>query len=181
MSRAEKIQFNISSRDSLLDLDNSYAIDNQNKFRGQNIEIEIKVPVGKKIRFDESVTRKLNEINIRIKRQYNNDRVIGIDIEPDEDNFWYRAGVDYTMQEDGSLKSSDGSPVSRPDDNYRYNKNDSIELEKTIEQKKQELKELEDKKVKQKPVPNAVIIKKTDNEKFTITGNASPVYSLLQI
>lgn len=180
-NRAESIQYNITYRDSLLDLENSYAIDKQSKFRGQNIEIEIQVPAGKKIRFDESVTRKLNEINIKIKRQRNNQRIIDIDIDPDEENFWYRAGIDYTMQEDGTLKASDGSPDIKMDDNYRYKKNDSIELEKTIEQKRQELKDLEEKKANQKSIPNAVILKKADSAVFTITSSASPVYSLLHI
>jgi phage shock protein PspC (stress-responsive transcriptional regulator) len=179
--RADKIQYNIVSRDSLLDLDNSYTIDKESKFRGQNVEIEIKIPVGKKIRFDESVKRKLNEINIKIKRQRNNQRIIDIDIDQDEENFWYRAGIDYTMQEDGTLKASDGSPDIKMDDNYRYKKNDSIELEKTIEQKRQELKDLEEKKATQKSIPNAVILKKADSAVFTITGSASPVYSLLHI
>lgn len=180
-NRAEKIQYHISSSDSILDLENSYAIDKQSKFRGQNIEIEIKVPVGKKIRFDESVIHKLKEIKVNIKRKKNSDRIVDIDFDNDEENFWYRSGIDYTMQEDGTLKASDGSQDTRPDDNYRYKKNDSIELEKSIEQKKQELKDLEEKKANQKTIPNAVIIKKADSAVFTITNSASPVYSLLHI
>ena len=55
MRRAEKIQYSVYSKDSVLDLSNGYAIDKDSKFRGQQVEIEIQVPVGKKIRFDESV------------------------------------------------------------------------------------------------------------------------------
>jgi hypothetical protein len=57
MNRAQRTQYTVTSKDSILDLSNSYAIDKESKFRVQNIELEIYVPVGKKIRFDESVKR----------------------------------------------------------------------------------------------------------------------------
>ena len=48
-------------RDTVLDVANGYAIDKDSKFRGKHVEIEILVPVGKQIRFDESVQKKLND------------------------------------------------------------------------------------------------------------------------
>ena len=51
--RAKKFSINVYSRDSVLDLGSGYAIDKE-QIRGQHVEIEILVPVGKKIRFDES-------------------------------------------------------------------------------------------------------------------------------
>ena len=118
MRRAEKISYEVYSRDSVLDLANGYAVDKDSKFRGQQVEIEIFVPVGKKIRFDESVNNKLNPANIRIKRSYRRNRVVDIDV---EDDYWhrFRSGVDYVMGIDGSLKEVSGTGVIRSGD-YRY-------------------------------------------------------------
>ena len=78
--RAEKIQFSATSKDSVLDIGNGYAIDKDSKFRGQNVEVEILVPAGKKIRFDESVKRKLNSIHVKVKRSERRNRVKGLEI-----------------------------------------------------------------------------------------------------
>lgn len=119
ISRAGKIRFDIVSRDSILDIDNGYAIDKDSKFRGQFVEVEIHVPVGKKIRFDESVKRKLNSINVRVEKSYRRDRVVGVTIDED-DHFNYIAGVDYTMSAGGELIGPGGEKTSKPDDTYRY-------------------------------------------------------------
>jgi phage shock protein PspC (stress-responsive transcriptional regulator) len=78
--RAERIQYTASSKDSVLDLASGYAIDKDSKFRLQQVEIEIQIPVGKKIRFDESVTEKLNPVNFRIRRTYRRKRIVDIQI-----------------------------------------------------------------------------------------------------
>lgn len=124
--RAEKIRFSAVSRDSVLDLDNGYAIDKNSKFRGQNVEVEIQVPVGKKIRFDESVRQKLNSINVRVKRSYRRNKVTGLEIDGDDHSFRYRTNVDYTMSIGGELKGPDGENVipERKND-YRYGQPDS--------------------------------------------------------
>src|SRR5688572_4359712 len=64
-TRAEQIQYTVVSKDSILDIPNGYAISKESKFRGQTVELIIQVPVGKKLRFDESVTRKLQTVQIR--------------------------------------------------------------------------------------------------------------------
>ncbi len=141
MSRAEKIQYAAYSRDSVLDLGSGYSIGKDSKFRGQQVEIEIMVPVGKKIRFDESVNDKLNPANIKVKRNNRRNRVVDIEMEND---YWhrFRSGIDYVMGIDGSLKAVSGSVIKSND--YRYDENDSIRIKKEIEIKKQELKELEE-------------------------------------
>jgi hypothetical protein len=153
LSRAEKIDFAVSSKDSLLDLDNAYIIDSDSKFRFQNVEIEILVPVGKKIYFDPSVERKLNSMDVKVSRSYRRNRLRNIEFETHDGEFEFVTGVDYIMGIDGDLKGSDGKPIVQPDNNYRYDEEvkplvDSIQLEKTIERKKQELKELEEKRIK---------------------------------
>lgn len=180
MSRAEKVQYSAYSRDSVLDLASGYAIDKDSKFRGQQVEIEILVPVGKRIRFDESVNNKLNPANIRVKRSYRRNRIVDIDVEED---YWhrFRSGVDYVMGIDGSLKDVSGNTDYRRSGDYRYEESDSIQIRKAIEIKKQELKELEELKNK-KTKPGAgnsesMEDSETDN---AFTSPISPVFSLVR-
>ena len=177
ISRAEKIQYAAYSRDSVLDLSNGYAIDKDSKFRGQQVEIEIQVPVGKKIRFDESVNYKLNPANIRIKRSSRRNRIVNIEV---DDDYWhrFRSGVDYVMGIDGSLKDVSGTTIKS--DDYRYDENDSIRIKKAIEIKRQELKELEELKNKEQTKPGAGNLESLDDKEDI--GNAfthSPVFSLV--
>ena len=177
IDRAEKIQYAAYSRDSVLDLSNGYAIDKESKFRGQQVEIEIQVPVGKRIRFDESVNNKLNPANIHVKRSYRRNRGINIEV---EDDYWhrFRSGVDYVMGIDGSLKDVSGSTIKS--DDYRYDENDSIRIRKAIEIKKQELKELEELKNKEQASPGAGNLESLDNkEDGAFTSSYSPVFSLV--
>ena len=55
ITRATQIQYDVISKDSILDLPSGFAISKDSKFRGQTVELIIQVPVGKKLRFDESV------------------------------------------------------------------------------------------------------------------------------
>jgi phage shock protein PspC (stress-responsive transcriptional regulator) len=174
MRRAEKIQYSVYSKDSVLDLSNGYAIDKDSKFRFQQVEIEILVPVGKKIRFDESVNDKLNPTSFRIKRSY---RRNGIDIRINDDVSMnrFRSNVDYIMGIDGSLKDTEGKSIIN--DDYRYQENDSIELKRSIEQKKQELKDLEEKQKKQKSTTWRK--KSMNDDDAAVASSPSPVFSLV--
>lgn len=180
MNRAEKIQYAVYSRDSVLDLANGYAIDKDSKFRGQQVEIEIMVPVGKKIRFDESVNSKLNPYNIRVKRSYRRNRIVDIDI---DDDYWhrFRSGVDYEMNIDGSLKEVGGSSYKSNSGGYRYDENDSIRIQQEIERKKLELKELEELK-KEKVRPASINEESMDDkdEDQAFASSFSPVFSLVK-
>lgn len=66
LRRAENIEYNVSSRDSVLLLGSGFSLTPQNKFRGQKAMVEIEVPTGKQIRFDHSVGEKLNPYDIRV-------------------------------------------------------------------------------------------------------------------
>lgn len=166
-SRAEKIVFDIASKDSILDLGNGYAIDKNSKFRGQNIEVEILVPVGKKIRFDESVREKLNSIHVKVRKSYRRNRITGLEIN-DEDRFSYRTDIDYTMGAGGELEGPGGEKtVTRSSGDYRYDQpaadttghpdqNEQIKKQLEAERKKKEesdnkIKELEEKLKSGKP------------------------------
>ncbi len=177
LSRAEKIQYAAFSRDSVLDLGSGYSIGKESKFRGQQVEIEIQVPVGRKIRFDESVNDKLNPAHINVKRSNRRNRVINIDVDND---FWhrFRSNVDYVMGIDGSLKPVSGSSIQSND--YRYDENDSVRVKKAIEIKKQELKELEQLRIRKQSRSAAVnpedSIKTAD---IFIASATLPVFSLV--
>ncbi len=187
IARAKKIQFNISSRDSVLDVGNGYTIDKESKFRGQQVEIEIQVPIGKMIRFDESVNDKLNTVNVRVRRSYRRNRVV--DVEIDDRNSRFRSGVDYIMGINGKLKTEGGDIIERQaDTEYRYpgtENNNADEIQKQIqeeERKKQESdKKIEELKKAIKPTAS-ISLKKKDLKKINgaIAIGPSPVSSLVQ-
>jgi hypothetical protein len=97
------------------------------------VMVVLKVPVGKKVRFDESVANRLHPFTIRINRsekwnRYRND----VDFDYD-DNFDYDTNVDYIMTEDG-LRRLDTQGNIVPEENTddkkgNKNENDSIQQE----------------------------------------------------
>lgn len=189
VDRANKIQYTIYSRDSILDLGNGYSISKESKFRGQQVEIEILVPIGKKIRFDESVDDKLNSVNVKVRRSYRRKRVVDIEIN-DGHSSRYRPGIDYIMGVNGELKDPNGTTVTtRPDNNYRYQSSDTNKTKKpakteTLEERKKRLEEeLKDINEKQKQQSPGAFIKENNEtkEKNTFSGDPSPVFSLVQI
>lgn len=186
-ARAEKIQYTVISKDSVLDLENGYAIDKQSKFRVQNVEIEIMVPVGKKLRFDESVYRKLNSLDIKVKRSYRRNRISGIEFTNEERSFRYSPGVDYVMGINGELINPNGkTETTEPDNNYRFEKEDSLpkddvqkeneQLRKQNEEKDRRIKELE--KNQQKSTGGSKQKAKINDNAFAI--GPSPMSSLVE-
>jgi phage shock protein PspC (stress-responsive transcriptional regulator) len=176
-NKAQKIQFNVSSKDSVLDLGSSLAIDKETKFRGQKVIVIIKVPAGKKIRFDETID-KLHSFNISINERNEWRRNGNQDWDINNESFGYKINVDYTMGADGQLKDENGAAVNtQPSNDYRYENNDSLNLEK----KKREVKELEEKLNKKGPKPS--VHKKKMNNKEPETSVAigpSPLSSLVE-
>jgi len=184
MSRAEKIQYHVSSKDSVLDLASGYAIDKTSKFRWQHVVVEILIPVGKKIRFDKSVNDKLNHGNFHFNRGNRIERRLSKRWRNGRSYYYYshylHSDTDYIMSSDGKLTDLSGNTntTTEQQNDYRYKGNqDSIELQKTIEQKKQELKELEEKQKKQKTTSyrKESVEDKDDN---SIADSPSPIISL---
>jgi phage shock protein PspC (stress-responsive transcriptional regulator) len=150
--RAEKIQYDVIYRDSVLDLGSGFAIDKDSKFRGQNVEIEVKVPVGKKIVFDQSIDDKLNVVSFkrnRNRRWYRD----GWDYDYDDTRRW-RTGVEFTMGADGILSSSGTArPMQSTPENGKYHYQDdnikqqpatSDDIQKQIEEERTRQKEAEE-------------------------------------
>lgn len=148
LARAEKINYDVHSMDSVLDIGSGYAIDKESKFRWQHVVVEIHIPVGKRIRFDRSVNEKLNPGNFDFNR--NGNRSSSISKRRRNGEYYYsysrylHSGTDYVMTAEGRLQDESGAPVER--DGYRYDdrEDDSIRINREIERKKQELKELEE-------------------------------------
>jgi hypothetical protein len=145
IQRAQHFTYAISSRDSLLDLASGFSISKNDKFRGQKVQINIQVPAGKKIRFDNSVREKLNPVKIgRRGRRRGNVEVIFND-----DYFWWRSNTDYVMQENGELTDLTGKKITADYNDYRYDhaQDDSARIEEQLKDKEREIEEL--KKMKQ--------------------------------
>jgi phage shock protein PspC (stress-responsive transcriptional regulator) len=117
IQRASKIQYHISSRDSILDLGNGYAIDKESKFRFQQVEIEIQIPAGKKIRFDASVEDKLEPMSYNVRRTTTTRSNGRVRITVNEHHSGsLPANVVYTMGVDNILRDDRGVPADT--DNY---------------------------------------------------------------
>ena len=192
-TRAGQIQYSISSIDSILDIGNGFAISKNSKYRGQMIELRIQVPVGKKLRFDESVTDKLNPVEIRMRDRRSRLRRARIDMDYN-DWFEYRTNVDYVMTDKGTLVDPNrpvettSSSKSQTGD-YRYedaqpSTTDSIEEQRRkVQEEQRKLKEMEQEKIKKQKDSISGNSKKEslDDEDDDGEVAGSPIFSLVQI
>jgi phage shock protein PspC (stress-responsive transcriptional regulator) len=177
--RAEKIQYRVSYKDSILDLGNGFAIDKDSKYRGQRIEIRIEIPVGKRIRFDETVRYKLNPMNVKI-RKGRNWRNNDVDFEFNNyRGFPWRSNVDYIMGENGELKNADGTPVT-DNNNYRYNdRKDTNSLKEEEKQLKERLKQIEEQKKAKPDTGKAAAKLENDTESDEEPASSDKTFLLL--
>lgn len=188
--RAEKIRYHVNYRDSILDVGNGFAVDRSSKYRGQNVEIEIQVPAGRQILFDESIEYKLNDVTV--KRRGRNWRRRGWDIKIDDNRGW-RSGVVYTMNADGYLSSGARIQSTTPvNGEYRYRDDkpqtpaQPDELEQQIENERRQLEETERRlreleKKKKEAKPSAARPESMDDEDyFTAVISPMPVFSLVK-
>lgn len=124
LNRAKKVSYHLSARDSMVDLSNGFIVNAQNKYRFQNVQVIVKVPVGKKININESVFDKLMTGNLDFyDRKWHRNRRITLSNMRN-----YKPNTDYTMQADGNLKSDfNDSSVTAAKENktsgvdYRWN------------------------------------------------------------
>jgi len=192
-TRAGQIQYSISSADSILDIGNGFAISKNSKYRGQMIELKIQVPVGKKLRFDESVTDKLNPVEVRMRDRRSRLRRARIDIDYN-DWFEYRTNVDYVMTDKGTLVDPN-KPAVTPSSSksqtgdYRYEDaqpstiNSLEEQRRKVQEEQQKLKDMEEEKNKRKKDSISGNSKKEslDDEDDNEDVAGSPIFSLVQI
>jgi phage shock protein PspC (stress-responsive transcriptional regulator) len=131
-NKARQIHYAVSSMDSIVTLANSFGISRNQKFRGQRVVVSVRVPVGKMIRFDESVMQNLRPRNVRLKenvRRFRSRNTYDIDWDF-QGNFNWNPGVDYVMNADGELLDT-SLPVERNEKGvYEYRrKNDTLKKE----------------------------------------------------
>lgn len=196
--RAAAFSYTVNRRDSLLDLSNGFGIAKSSKYRLQQAGVLIQVPVGKKIRFDHSVTDKLN-IGRMVVNKYKR-RNVGININEDF-QFGFETGEDYTMGIDGTLRSdntkteSRNSTPRRNSNNYRYNKQDTVvpagpteeQIQQQLEEEKRKIREESDRKIRDaeekaraaKQSISRLLRKKDVHTEGDIVGIPSPVGSLV--
>ena len=197
--RAEKIQYNVVFKDSVLDLGSGFAIDKASKFRGQNVEMEIRIPVGKKIIFDESIENKLNEVSFKRKRARWPRN--GWDFDYDDIRRW-RTGVEFTMGSDGILTSYEGSKQesTRPGravqagdgivtvriiinrrNRLRMKSKEKLKKRRRKQKESQErIEKLEKKKNEGQESNTSNLESMDDNEEHTSFSSPSPVFSLIR-
>ncbi|HEY5966715.1 MAG TPA: PspC domain-containing protein [Chitinophagaceae bacterium] len=191
-TRAGQIQYSISSADSTLDIGNGFAISKNSKYRGQMIELKIQVPVGKKLRFDESVTDKLNPVEVRMRDRRSRLRRSRIDMDYN-DWFEYRTNVDYVMTDKGTLvdpnKPTETTSSSKTQTgDYRYEDaqpstiNSLEEQRRKVQEEQQKLKEMEEsKKPKKDSISGNGKKEGLDDEDDNEDVAGSPIFSLVQI
>ncbi len=150
-AKAEKINYNAYYTDSTLILGSGLGINRDSKFRGQKVIVEIKVPVGKRIRLDESIKGKLHPAHVRIgERNTWNDYGRNSDWDND-DYFDWNSDTDYVMTADGQLEEVD-TYKNNPNGVYEYRSNtDSVQREidkkeKQLEKDRENLQRMQDEK-----------------------------------
>ncbi len=141
MDRAGKTQFTAYTLDSILNIGSGLRIDRTSKFRGQKVLVEVKVPVGKKIKFDESLVDTFEPWVVRYEetgsdRRWN--RRYRVDWDWDE-SFSWTPGVDYVMTSEGTLITTD-KVINNPEGVYEKRSN-TDSLRRQIEQQEKDLQE----------------------------------------
>lgn len=135
LQRAEKIQYTVRSVDSLLLLQSGFGLSSADKFRNQRAMVEIRIPVGRQIRFDHTVSDKLNPFNVRVsenERTSNRRRWSRRDWDYDWDNNRYydwQPNTDYYMTADGKLKKVDEAETETPSKERDNKVKDSLRRE----------------------------------------------------
>jgi hypothetical protein len=173
-ARAERTIFNASAQDSVLHLGSGLRIDRNSKFRGQGVIVEIQVPVGKQIRFDESLADAYNPWVVRrASRESRYWRRNSYNIDWDYDDYFdWDENVDYVMGSDGRLIRADKAIT---DSNGVYeqksDKNKLKELqekEKKNERERQEIEKEKQRLQQQNRIDSATGLRQPSQKESTV-------------
>ena len=142
---ASLIKYNVSQNDTMLLADRAIAVNTNDKFRNQSVQLIIYVPVGHHIKINKSFGY---TNHIRMNGPWDRDQWFNWE----DDDFDYKYGVEYIMQKDG-LYTLNGIPAGREDNwnsrddddnysspspgdqNYRYDKNSKADSLRVIKEK----------------------------------------------
>jgi phage shock protein PspC (stress-responsive transcriptional regulator) len=204
-NRAQRLNYSIASLDSALVLGSGYGVGKDQKFRAQQVIVEIRVPVGRIIRFDESVEAKLRPTYYNMHDGY---RRSNYDWERDWDfderygaNFELRTGVDYVMTETGELVDTTQKTTTNSADTYEYKgntldsqiqelqrqrdeenrrRNEEIERQRQrVEEENRRLEELKNTRTTTENTSRVNNSKNTANPLEPSVGIYTPIFSLI--
>ena len=188
--RAEKIRFTATTMDSALVLASGFAVSKNEKYRGQKVITEVQVPVGKMIRFDETVTKlDFNNVRIAQKRNWRNN---DWEIDWHDDNFYnWEPGIDYVMTAEGELVDPLKKATTTNTGEYEYRRDsttrdtisedrkiqDEIEIQqRKIEEERRKLDELQ-----RRERENISKINISTTRATVLAQIKSPIFSMLII
>ncbi len=167
---ANKIEYTIAQKDSVLALYKGLRINNVDKFRNQRIIITVAVPVGKRIYIDGDIAWK-NGIHIGWNKnnRYNDEGRVFNDIFSNEEDSW-EAEVEYIMTTNGLERTHAKQKISNDsntEDALKDLQEEMKEKQREIDEKKRELEqeikeqqgEIEKKKNELKKVTDTTINK----------------------
>jgi hypothetical protein len=135
---ASHINFNASQIDTLLIADKSIAITKEDKFRNQHVILTIYVPVGKRIRVDQSFGW---SEGVRFGGSWNNNWWDYYD-DNNVEHGWEH-DIDYVMKSDG-LYTLDGVPADEYKRHQRKRQNNQEEINGDNEDQQNRKRELQD-------------------------------------
>ena len=150
---AEQVQFTVRQADSLLYLPNGFAILRGQKFRNQQVLVNVSIPVGKRILVNSNIdeyyhwfTINVNNRHIRWNSRHNDDwdGEDGWDTDAGNSYSW-TSNTEYTMTADGLVRAD-----RRKVDREEGKKND----ERPERREQEERPEQEERKELEKPVPD---------------------------
>lgn len=113
-ARAEKVQYHLKNTENGIDLGSAIAVGKKEKFRAQQVIVIIRVPIGKKIKFDPSVEERLHPFYVRINESRGwkkRGRRSEIDFDT---SFEYKTDIDYLMTEDGLVELDTKGNLIKP-------------------------------------------------------------------
>ena len=113
---ANRIQFNVTQKDSVLLLEKGIAINKTDKFRNQMVIITVYVPVGKQVRVNKGIGWPVHFGTGRWDNDWDNE------IYDSEEDIRWQSDVDYVMKADG-LYTIDGRKADGWNDRNRNSKN----------------------------------------------------------
>lgn len=190
--RAEQLSFAATTLDSALVLPSGFGIGKREKFRGQRIVVEVQVPVGKMIRFDESVTKlEMSDIRIEQRGRWRNGRW---DVDWDNDRYYdWDPGIDYVMTAEGNLVNALGGAATTPaitDTAYQYRR-DTVDTQqqqidrqieeqrRRVEEEEERLRQLQQQQQNRSTTSLRTKAQNTRMKQTLVAQLPSPVFSLL--
>lgn len=178
---ANKINFDITQKDSLIFLDKGIGINANDKFRNQHVIMTIAVPIGKRIKISD---KGWSQTNINIDRRgMRTETIDRISSDNDWYNDWdnesydYKHGVVYLMTSTGLEKIGRADIETKEDDNVEMSdiENQLNELKLERERLEGDLKKSREQKLKELEKIDRALEKKAVDKKENkgLTNNAS--------